>query len=308
MSSAVSLKTFLHPRYWYAWPVLALMVLLAWTPRRVLWLLGNGLGTVISWIPSSNRRYAERNLELCFPEKSPAERWRLMKQHFRLSGFATLSLGVAWFAPPWRIERFIALRDHHYIEEAVGSGKTVIMLAPHFIGLDMGGARLASDSTRKYLSMYRKARDPLLEYLFQRRARFGSVIIERSAGLKPIIRYLREGRPFYYLPDQDMGERASVFVPFFGIPAATVTALSRIAMATNAVVVPCITRILPGGRGYEVRLYPSLENFPTDDPVADATRMNRDIEQWVREMPEQYMWSYRRFKTRPNNEPSLYQK
>ncbi|HUJ17887.1 MAG TPA: lipid A biosynthesis acyltransferase [Nitrospirota bacterium] len=304
---SVSLKTFLNPRYWYAWPVLALMVLLAWTPRRILRFLGSGLGTVISWIPSSNRRYAERNLELCFPEKSPAERRRLMKQHFRLSGFATLSLGVAWFAPPWRLKRFIAVRDRHYLEDAVGRGN-VIMLAPHFIGLDMGGARLASERSRKYVSMYRKARDPLLEYLFQRRARFGSVIIERNAGLKPIIRCLREGRPFYYLPDQDMGDRASVFVPFFGIPAATVTALSRIALATNAVVVPFITRILPNACGYEVRFYPPLENFPTDDPVADATRMNQAIEQWVREMPEQYMWSYRRFKTRPNNEPSLYSK
>jgi Kdo2-lipid IVA lauroyltransferase/acyltransferase len=154
--------------------------------------------------------------------------------------------------------------------------------------------------------MYRKARDPILEYLFLRRERFGAVVVERMASLKPILRLIREGRPFYYLPDQDMGERASVFVPFFGIPAATVTTLSRIAETTNAVVIPCITRILPQGR-YEVRLYPRFENFPTTDPVADAARMNREIEQWVREMPEQYMWSYRRFKTRPNNESSLYE-
>ncbi len=104
-----------------------------------------------------------------------------------------------------------------------------------------------------------------------------------------------------------MGERASVFVPFFGIPTATVTVLSRIAETTNAVVIPCLTRILPHGRGYEVRLHPPFENFPTDDPVADARYMNEQIEQWVREMPDQYMWSYRRFKTRPNNEPSFYE-
>jgi len=309
MPSSVSLKTFLHPRYWYAWPVLALMVLLAWMPARALWILGNGLGTLISWIPTSNRRFAERNLELCFPEKSLDERRRLLKHHFRLSGFATLSLAVAWFASPPKIRRFIALRDHHLIDEAAIRGKNVIMLAPHFIGLDMGGARMATDRSRKYLSMYRKARDPLLEYLFQRRARFeNSIIIERSAGLKPIIRYLREGRPFYYLPDQDMGERSSVFVPFFGIPAATVTAVSRIAQATNSVVMPCITRIVPDTFGYEVRLYPPLENFPTDDPVADAARLNLEIEKWVRQMPEQYLWTYRRFKTRPDNEPSLYPK
>jgi KDO2-lipid IV(A) lauroyltransferase len=170
----------------------------------------------------------------------------------------------------------------------------------------MGGSRLAAIRDRKFVSMYRKSRDPLLEYLFSRRGRFGPILVERMASLKPIIRAMREGRIFYYLPDQDMGERASVFAPFFGIPAATVTVLSRLAETTHAAVLPCITRILPGGRGYELRFFPPLENFPTDDPAADAARMNREIENWVREMPEQYMWSYRRFKTRPNNGPSLY--
>jgi KDO2-lipid IV(A) lauroyltransferase len=303
--AAVSLKTFLHPRYWYAWPVLALMIVMSWMPRRVLWFLGSGMGAFFSWFPSPSRRFAERNIELCFPDKSPAERQRLAKQHFQLSGFAVLSLSVAWFAPRWRVERFITLRDKHYLDDAFASGKNVILLAPHFIGLDMGGLRLSAE--RKYVSMYRKSRDPLLEYLFQRRGRYGAVVVERMASLKPIIRYIREGRPFYYLPDQDMGERASVFVPFFGIPAATVTALSRIAETTNAAVVPCTTLILPGG-GFEVRFYPPLENFPGNDPVEDARRMNQEIEKLVREMPEQYMWSYRRFKTRPNNEPSLYHK
>jgi KDO2-lipid IV(A) lauroyltransferase len=303
--SPISLKTFLHPRYWYAWPVLALMLVLSWMPARVLWVLGSGLGSFASWFPFPNRRFAERNIELCFPEKGQQTRDHLVKQHFRLTGFALLSLSVTWFAPRWRMKRFIAVRDKHHIEDAYSRGKNVILLAPHFIGLDMGGVRLSMEM--KYVSMYRQARDPLLEYLFQRRSRFGAVVVERMSSLRPIIRYIREGRPFYYLPDQDMGERASVFVPFFGIPAATVTTLSRIAETTNAAVIPCVTRILPHGRGYEVRLYPPLENFPTDDPVADARYMNEQIEQWVREMPDQYMWSYRRFKTRPNNEPSLYE-
>ena len=303
--ATVSLKIFLHPRYWYAWPVLALMLFMSWMPGRVLRVLGSGLGSIISWLPTHNRRFAEKNLELCFPEQSPAERRRLLRRHFRLSGFAVLSLSVTYWASGWRMKRFIAVKDMHYISDAFANGKNVILLAPHFIGLDMGGVRLSME--QKYVSMYRKARDPLLEYLFKRRERFGGAVIERDASLKTVIRLIREGRPFYYLPDQDMGERASVFVPFFGIPAATVTILSRLAQTTNAVVIPCINRVLPGGRGFEVRLYPPLENFPTGDPVADAARMNREIEAWVREMPEQYMWSYRRFKTRPNGEPSLYE-
>jgi Kdo2-lipid IVA lauroyltransferase/acyltransferase len=307
--TSVSLKTFLRPRYWYAWPVLALILVMSRLPTRLLWLLGKGLGSFFFLFPSSNRCYADRNLELCFPDLSPRERRRRVKRHCQLSGFAVLSLGVAWFASRRRVLRFIAVRDQRYFDDALASGKKVILLAPHFIGLDMGGARLAAMEDRKYVSMYRKARDPLLEYLFSRRTRFGSILVERMAGLKPIIRAIREGRSFYYLPDQDMGERASVFVPFFGIPAATVTILSRLAEMTDAVVLPCITsmNVRSGGRAYETRFYPPIENFPTDDPAADAARMNREIEQWVRELPDQYMWTCRRFKTRPNNEPSLYE-
>lgn len=302
--STISLKTFLNPRHWYAWPVLGLMVVMSWMPLRMLWLLGSGLGRLFYWFPSPACRIAARNIELCFPEISGKERRNMVQSHFRFCGFAIVSLSIVWFAPKRRIRKFIKLVDWFHVNDAYASGKNVILLAPHFIGLDVGGMRASLE--KSFVSMYRKSRSPLLEYLFQRRTRFEAVVVERMASLKPIIRHIREGRPFYYLPDQDMGERASVFVPFFGIPTATVTTLSRIAQTTNSAVVPCITRLLPQGRGIEVRLYPPFQNFPTDDPDADARRMNSEIENWVREMPEQYMWSYRRFKTRPNNEPSLY--
>jgi lipid A biosynthesis lauroyl/palmitoleoyl acyltransferase len=302
--ASVSLRSFLQPRYWYAWLILVYLRIMSWFPSRVFWLLGSALGWFFSLFPTPACRVAVRNIELCFPELSPRERRRLVQRHFRLSGYAVISLAIAWWAPKWRVRRFIKLRDRHYLDEALASGKNAILLAPHFIGLDMGGSRVSLEW--KSVSMYRKSRNLFLEYLFQRRSRFGAVVVERMSNLKLLIKLIRQGLPFYYLPDQDMGERASVFAPFFGIPAATVTALSRIAESTNAAVIPCVTRILPGGRGYEVRFYPPLENFPSADPVADAGRMNQEIEKWVREMPEQYMWSYRRFKTRPNNEPSLY--
>jgi KDO2-lipid IV(A) lauroyltransferase len=304
--TSVSLKTFLHPRYWYAWPVLGLLVLSAWLPVRLLWVLGSALGELFSLMPSSGRRIAARNIELCFPDLTPGERRKLLRRHFRYCGLAVLSLGVTFFAPLSRLKRVVRLEGQENFDAARAAGKNIILLAPHFITLDIGGMRAGYD--KNLVCMYRQARDPLLEFLFQRRTRTGAVLVDRLANLKALIRYIRGGRPFYYLPDQDMGERASVFVPFFGIPAATVTALSRIAESTNAAVVPCVSRILPYGKGFEVRLYPALRDFPTDDPVADAARMNREIEQWVREMPEQYMWSYRRFKTRPDRQPSLYAK
>ena len=302
----VTLRTLLHPRNWYALLILIGIIVISWMPQRVLWVLGSALGWFFSLFNSPARRIASRNIELCFPELGPDERRRLLGRHFRASGVALLNLGVAWFTPAWRIRRVVTLRNEQHLDAVLASGRNAILLAPHFIGLDIGGIRLTLD--RKMVSMYRKSRSPLLEYLFQRRGRFGAVMVMHLASLRPLLRSIRDGLPFYYLPDQDIGERSSVFVPFFGVPAATVTALSRIAGSTNAAVVPCITRILPYGRGCEVRFYPALENFPGEDPVEDAGRMNRQIEQWVREMPEQYMWSYRRFKTRPNNEPSLYQK
>jgi KDO2-lipid IV(A) lauroyltransferase len=301
---AVSVKKLLRPRYWYALPILAFAKLLSWFPGRVLWVLGNTLGLFFSWLRSPVRRVVERNVELCFPVMGLRERRRLIRRHFRLSGYAVLSLGVAWWAPKWRIRRFISLRDPHYLEDVLAAGKNAILLVPHFLGLDIGAMRLSMD--RKYVSMYRRSRSDFLEYLFQRRSRFGAVVVERTSSLRALIRFIRQGVPFYYLPDQDLGERGSVFLPLFGIPAATITALSRIAESTDATVVPCIMRILPGGRGYEVRFYPPLEDFPSKDPVADALRMNQEIEAWIREMPEQYIWSYRRFKTRPDHEPSLY--
>jgi len=304
--TTVSLKTFLHPRYWYAWPVLALLVVSSWMPMRILWGLGSVLGLFFSWFPSPACRVAAKNIELCFPELTPSEQRKLVHRHFRNCGIAVLSLGVTFFAPLWRIRQIVRVRDEHNFDAARASGRNIILLAPHFITLDIGGMRAGYD--KNLVCMYRKARNPLVEYLFQRRTRSGAVLVDRLASLKPLIRHIRAGRPFYYLPDQDMGARASVFVPFFGIPAATVTALSRIAETTNSAVVPCVSRILPNGRGFEVRFYPALENFPGKDPLEDAQRMNQEIEKWVREMPEQYMWSYRRFKTRPDSEPSLYNK
>lgn len=302
--TSITFKTFLRPRYWYAWPVLTSVRIMSLFPARLLWVLGNSLGLLFSCLRSPTRRIVERNIELCFPEKGLRERRRLMRRHFRLTGFAVLSLAVAWWAPKWRIRRFIKLRDAHFLEDVLAAGRSAILLVPHFLGLDIGAMRLSMD--RKYVSMYRRSRNDLLEYLFQRRSRFGAVVVERTSSLRALIRFIRQGVPFYYLPDQDLGSRTSVFVPFFGIPAATVTALSRIARSADSTVVPCIMRILPGGRGYEVRFYQALENFPGTDPVADAMRMNREIEAWIRKMPEQYMWSCRRFKTRPDNEPSLY--
>lgn len=192
---------------------------------------------------------------------------------------------------------------HHW--QAV-QHRPVIWLVPHFVGLDMGGTRMGAEY--HFASIYSRQKDRAIDALLYRgRTRFiAPRLVTRQEGLRSIVRVIREGLPLYYLPDMDYGPRDSVFVPFFGVPAATITGLSRLARLARAVVVPLVIRQLPGGQGYVMQFYPAWYDFPTDDAEADARRMNAFIEERVREMPEQYHWLHRRFKTRPPGAASVY--
>jgi Kdo2-lipid IVA lauroyltransferase/acyltransferase len=276
-------------------------------PVRALGALGTVLGSLLFHLASARRRIAAINLRLCFPELPQAERDRLLLAHFRALGRATLQETVSWWGSRDEVERLTRIEgaEHH----AAQAGKPVIWLAPHFVGLNIGGVRM-STSYAPAVSLYARILNPHLDRLMlHARTRFGSAerpneLYSRRDGIKPVIRAIRKGLPFYYLPDMDFGRKDAVFVPFFGVPAATVTGLSRLARATGAVVVPCIT--CWDGKGYVVRFYPAWENFPSEDVEADTRRMNAFIEDRIREMPEQYFWVHKRFKTRPRGEPGLY--
>ena len=293
-----------HPAYWPTWIGLAVMRVISLLPMRVIWLLGSALGSALHLVPSKLRGIARTNVGLCFPERGPQGQRDLIRRHFRLLGVSILSYGIGWWASPERLRRLVRFHDRQYYDDALASGRSIILFTPHFLGLDVCG--IAMSSERPMLSMYRESRNRLLNRMLRRRTRFGGIVIERKSSLKPLIRHLREKRPFYYLPDQDPGGAEAVFVPFFGVPAATVTAFSRIAKMTDAVVIPCYNRILPRGRGFEVRFEGPLAGYPSDNPEQDARRMNEEIEKAVRLNPEQYLWGYRRFKTRPAGSPPVY--
>jgi KDO2-lipid IV(A) lauroyltransferase len=288
-----------------AWAGIGFLWLLHWLPLPLQAALGNALGWLLALIPGRRKRIVATNLTLCFPDTPEAVRRRWLRQTFQASMRATLEHGLLWWGSEARLRRLIRIDNP---EAAMGDGvRPVIWLAPHFVGLDMGGARLSMD--RQAASMYAPARNPVSDKLMLRgRSRFFSpILISKGDGIKPVLKVLKRGLPFYYLPDQDHGRLNAVFVPFFGIPAATVSALPRLVRLTNAQVVPVIARLLPGGQGYRVRFYPPWDNFPSDDLEADVARMNAFIEERVREMPPQYLWLHRRFKTRPAGEPSLYE-
>ena len=186
------------------------------------------------------------------------------------------------------------------------AGTPVIVMAPHFVGLDMGGSRLSMECD--FVSIYARQRNKVVDrWLYHGRSCFGDQrLLARHESIRSTVRALKEGRPFYYLPDMDHGPKESIFVPFFGIQTASITGLPRFAKMAGAAVVTCTTRMLPGGQGYEVTLGAPWTDFPSGDVTADVARMNADIEARVREMPEQYYWVHKRFKTRPEGEPRFY--
>ena len=287
--------------------ILALMWALHFLPLRALGAIGRLLGTLLYLCARERRIVALTNLQLCFPRLGANERTALARRHFQALARSLLERGLLWWASRERLERLIRLEGVEHWRKV--QGQPVIFFAPHFVGMEVGGTRLVFENAM-ITTFYSRQKNALLDAVFRRgRSRFTQAPIHaRQDGVRPIVRALRNGVALYYLPDMDLGPRDALFAPFFGVRAATTTALSRIAAISGAAVLPCITRQLPNDRGYEVRIYPHWEDFPSADPAADASRMNDFIEARVREMPEQYYWVHKRFKTRPQGESSPYER
>jgi len=283
---------------------LALIWLLHFLPLVVQARLGAGLGSLLYMLARRRRNVVLTNLRLCYPELPNDRREQIARDHFRAFGRSLLEHGILWWGAKTDVQNLVRIEGLEHWRDV--TDRPVILLAPHFIGLDMGGIRLAAEF--RLNSVYSRQKSAAADAIFiHGRTRFGqTTLFARQDGIRPMIRSLKSGEPFYYLPDMDLGARDSVFAPFFGVQAATITGLSRIAGLAGAVIVPCITRQLAGGAGYVVKLYPAWRDFPSGDPVADARRMNAFIEERVREMPEQYYWLHKRFKTRPAGEPNPY--
>jgi len=283
---------------------LAAMWLLHFLPLALLARAGRALGMLFYTFGIERRRVCLLNLARCLPELAPTERLALARRHFRAVGRSLLDRGILWWAPRERILRMVRLAGSEHLLAL--KGQPVILLAPHFVALDVGFARLACESD--LASIYANQKSAVMNrMLLAGRTRFGMQrLFSRQEGVRPALAALKQGIPFYYLPDQDYGPRDAIFVPFFGVPAATITGLSRLARLAGANVVPCVTRMLPGSEGYEVTCYPAWSDFPTDDVAADTRRMSAFVEERVREMPEQYFWTHKRFKTRPAGEAKWY--
>ena len=279
------------------------MRLLARLPRPVLRALGAGLGRLLYALARRRRHIALVNLRLCYPDWSDARLHDVARRSFVLFSQAFFDRAWLWHAPP------AVVRQRLRITGATGDltrEGAVVMFAPHFYGMDAGGSAVMDQIERPACTIYSTQSNPAVDaWMRAGRLRFGqATLLSRQDGVKPIVRALREGKMLYLLPDMDLGPQESIFVPFFGIPTATVPSLPRFAKLGGARVVPVVTRLVPDG--YEVRVHPAWQSYPSDDVTADTARMNAELQTWIDAMPEQYYWVHKRFKTRPPGEPPVY--
>ena len=277
--------------------------LIHFLPMKWIGALGAGLGSILYRF--GRGRVTRINLALCFPHLSEAERFEIGRKHFRMLGRNALELSIMVWGTDEQLLELIRVEGLEHLKAA--AGRPIIALAPHFIGLNMGGIRVAYEYPGT-ASIYSRQKNPAVDRVFLKaRTRFGAPhLVSRQEGLRSVIRVIRSGKPFYFLPDMDFGRRDAVFVPFFGVQTATITTLPRLAKLADAAVIPVVTRQV--GDGYVVRFYPEWKDYPTGDLEADVRRMNAFIEERVLEMPEQYFWAHKRFKTRPEGEPSPYKR
>lgn len=299
---------FLHPRFWLLWLGLGLLWLIVQLPYRVLLVLGRGLGALMYRLAGARRKIAARNLELCFPQMPAAERKALLKENFASTGIAFFEMAMSWWWPKARLARLAHIEGLEHLQHAQAQAQGVILMAIHFTTLEIGAALLGQVHTID--GMYREHKNPLFDYI-QRRGRerhnLDATAIERE-DVRAMLKVLRAGRAIWYAPDQDYGRKQSIFVPLFDISAATVTATTKFARLGRAQVLPFTQQRLANGHGYQLTIHPPLAGFPAASEEADALLINQWVEQAITACPEQYLWSHRRFKTRPPGEAAVYQK
>lgn len=301
---AVPLYKLLAPRFWGIWLALGALRVVVLMPYPVQASIGRRIGRVALRLASRRRRIAERNLAMCFPDLDQDQRRRLLVGHFESVGMTLIEMALCWWASDSRLHPLYRIEGLEHLREALDRGKGVIMLTGHFTSLDLGGRFLTMQAP--VTAMYRRNENPL----FDRALRLGR---ERSAqqaipkqDIRGMVRALRQNHAIWYAPDQSHRRRHSAVVPFFSIPAATNTATSALARMSGAQVVPFYSVRLPGDAGYRLVIEAPLKDFPSADAAADAARINRWLEQRIREAPEQYLWIHRRFKPFAAGQPDPY--
>ncbi|MBP0047200.1 LpxL/LpxP family Kdo(2)-lipid IV(A) lauroyl/palmitoleoyl acyltransferase [Marinobacterium sp. AK62] len=304
MSQNTSSESYAAPVFWPTWLGIGLLRLLNHLPWRWQISLGRILGHIIYYLSSHRRHVTRVNIRLCFPELDTRAQARMVRQVFVNNGIGLFETAMAWWTPRERLDMKVTLKGREHLDAALAQGKGVVLLGAHFSTLDLGG--LLFSNFYPVDAMYRRHNNPLLERIITRgRQRFFDLVIERS-NIRTVLKALRQNHIVWYAPDQDFGHRHSVYAPFFGVPAATITATSRMVKLNGSPILMLAQHRLPDYSGYELELFPIITSFPSGDEEADAKRVNQEIERAIRKDPAQYMWVHRRFKTHPQGKNYLY--
>ena len=295
-----------HPLYWPTWVGFGLFRLLSLLPYRWQLALGRQCGRLLHTLLPRRREIVRVNLEACFPQQPIAERNQIALRCFESMGMGMLEIGLAWWAKDPRALCECTIKGLEHIREALRQGRGVLLCGAHLHTAELAGRFLAHK--QDVAIVYRPQNDLAAEKIANGcRNRYYSDLIHHR-DMRAVLRALAMNRVVWYAPDIDAGSKRSVFAPFFGVPAASITATSRLAKVSGAPVVPCFYFRRADGSGYDIEVGPALDRFPSNEVLQDTVRINRLIEEAVRRVPEQYFWQHRRFKSRPPGEPPLYRR
>jgi lauroyl-KDO2-lipid IV(A) myristoyltransferase len=301
----------LHPRCWPTWLALGIYFLFTLLmPMSVIDYVGCRLGEYAAKKNRKRFNIARTNLSVCFPDKNEQAINTMVLDHFRAQLRSALHLFIVWWRPVFMVRKRLVREGFEQIDHYKQQGKQVIVLLCHSTGLDFAVASVSMDYNTN--GPYKPMRNKVIDFMFTHGrtrfgAKFGGKLFTRDDGLRPLIRETRAGKVLVYLADEDLGLESSVFVPFFGVPKATIPVLGRMAKACNAVVLPCVSCYDPEIRKYRIKMLPALQDFPQGDDIIDSAAMNRAIEKAVLQCPSQYLWTFRYFQTRPEGEPPVYE-
>lgn len=297
---------FLHPQYWPIWLGIGLLRLLIFLPYQIQVILGKGVGRLGFYLAPKKRQIAEINLRLCLSERSPEQRLQILRKSFESAGIALFETAMAWWGTDKRVKSLLhQFNGLEHIRRAQAEGRGVLLFIAHFTPLHLAGRLLADYFP--FTAMSRRNKNPVLDAIMTSGMSAHCQQAVVHGGVKQLLRKLKDQQIIWYAADLNVRRQQGIFIPFFGIPAATVSLTSRLARATNAAVIPFFFHRRADGCGYDCTIYPALENYPTQDIRADTLIINQIQEAAIRKQPEQYLWAYKRFKTRPEGEPSLYE-
>ncbi len=295
---------FLLPRYWFTWLGLGVLYLVAQLPYPWQINIGRAMGKLAYRIMRDRRHIADVNLRLCFPEKTSEQRRALIKKNFESVGIGLIEMGMAWWTPQNKIATIGHVNGLENLNAALAQGKGAIMLCAHFTTLEITARIIGRHMAIR--TIYREQKNRLFNAVMERHRRQIVAGIIHRKDTRGMIKSLKQNVPIYYAGDQDYGKKHSIFVPFFGVQAATITGMLRLAAMTGAPIIPSTHYRIDKKPYYVITLHPALENFPTGDDEKDLLRINQIVENMIVEKPEQYYWIHRRFKTRPEGEARPY--